>query len=338
MSARRKKKSFLIIALVAIIIAEAGYILASFGLFSLNRPKQRVKTLDAYIDVICRLAGGTKDICAGTVFRTLSSYPSYDKIAIRVIDLHYVKNVTLLRDEALYLLRIAKPLVDVFYTPTSNITKLMSNIIESINKSLDWKLNTLEYNVYTISYPRLFAVALIWSSMFPRRIYSINMKYRELKGNNVSLVIKNLENNSRPRTVILISQANLTFNINVEGKNIVKFLSNNLNISASELFKYGNKTKSTIMYVAYFPVNVKGNTVTLNIVAMYLINKSATTMKLSLYSPYLNNTSIEYTLYNLTTPLVIIGDKTAGTLNCLIVNYRNLSEFKELVSMCLKQS
>ncbi|NPA70976.1 MAG: hypothetical protein GXO26_09220 [Crenarchaeota archaeon] len=337
MSARKKKKSFLIIALVAIIIAEAGYILASFGLFSLSRPRQRVKTLDAYIDIICRLAGGTKDICEGTVFRTLSSYPNYDKIAIRVIDLHYAKNTTLLRDEALYLLKIAKPLVDIFYTPTSNITRLMSNIIESINKSLDWKLNTLEYNVYTISYPKLFAIALIWSSMFPKRIYSINMKYIELKGTNVSLVIRG-ENSTKPRTIILISQANLTFNINVESKNIVKFLNNNLNISASELFKYGNKTRRTLMYVAYFPINVKGNVVTLNIVAMYLVNKSSTIMRLSLYSPYLNNTSIEYTLYNLTTPLVIIGDKTAGTLNCLIVNYRNLTELKELVTRCLRQS
>ncbi|NPB01251.1 MAG: hypothetical protein GXO10_07740 [Crenarchaeota archaeon] len=335
MSAKKKKKSFLIIALVAIIIAEAGYILASFGLFSIGGAKRRLRTLDAYIDLVCRLAGGTKDICASTVFRTLSSYQDYSKIAIRVIDLDYVKNSTLVEEEALYLLKIAKPLVDIFYTPTSNTTKLMSMLIEKINKSLDWKLNTLEYNVYTISYPRLFAIALIWSSMLPKRIYSAKMMYTNLRGLNESLTVNG--SSIKPRTVVLISQANLTFNIRVEGRNIPKFLSSNLNISAVEILRYGNKTRSIRMYVAYFPVDVKNNVITLNIVALYLINKS-TTMRLIIYSPYLNKTSIEYTFYNLTTPLVIIGDKSSGTLNCLIVNYRNFSEFRELVSRCLRQS
>ncbi len=333
MSAKKKKKSFLIIALVAIIVAEAGYILASFGIFSLGGGgKMRARTLDDYIYIICRLAGGTKDICSSTVYRTLSSYRNYNRIAFRIIDLNYSKNITLMRDEALYLLTVAKPLVDVFYTPNTNTTRTMIRLIEDINRSLGWRLNTLEYNVYTISYPSLFLAVIFRSSLFPRKIYAENMVSTDLKGENETITLK--RSSHKPEVLIFISQANITFSKPIGEKELPNFLKQNFNVSAVDIYVHGNSMKSVKTYALYWPIALKRNTITFNIVAIYLIN-GTTRMILNIYSPYLVNSSVSYTLYDLRTPLVVIGNKVTGNLDCLIVGYRNLTELKDLVSKCI---
>ncbi|NPA23190.1 MAG: hypothetical protein GXO23_02710 [Crenarchaeota archaeon] len=334
MSAKKKKKSFLIIALVAIIVAEAGYILASFGIFSLGGGRPRARMLDLYIDMVCRLAGGTKDICSNTVMRTLSSYQSYNKMAIRIVDLNYCKNMTLLRDQAIYLLNISKPLVDVFYTPSNNVTKIMVSLIESINKTLGWKLNTLEYNVYTISYPSLFADALEWAAVLPHKIYSPNMTYTVLRGENETLTLQ--VNSTKPRAILLIVQANLTFNTKLP-RNLPpgKLLESMLNVTAHERLTYKNKTKTVRALAVPFPVYVGDRSMTVNIAVIYVVS-GLTNMSMSMYSPHLVNSSMYYTIYNFETPLVVIGDKVSGTMQCLIVGYRNLTQFIDLVSRCLR--
>ncbi len=135
----RKKRRIFLIALLAVAIAETGYILYAFGILSGGGvARQRVRPLEVALRIACLYTLGSEPLCERDVAATLLSNTKY--IVIRYVNLLELRNVT----EFIYsTMSIAHnntiELVDVFLTPSqelaSSIRYEVSKVIESPHRA-----------------------------------------------------------------------------------------------------------------------------------------------------------------------------------------------------------
>ncbi len=329
MAAKRKRKRFLIIALLAIIIAEAGYILYSFGLF-FRGGTSKPQLLTFTLDVICRAAGGNIYMCRDVASKLVSAYPEYRYEIIRIVDFEYIKNITYLYTQALKLLNISKPLVDVYYIPQSMQSSKYMKIVDMLNKTLNGTLTLEEFNIYPISNLTIFTSLLLIILTIPK--YFITPQKGNITSSYGNTTISVNITSKKLRIALMLAQVNLTFTKSISGRQLEKYLE----VLAEAMYKTKNKTETGYGILRGTVVEMKDNSIILNIAALYLVHGNATLL-LKIGSPILKYVEARYYIYRFDRPLILVGDKYSRSIKCLIFNYRSVEELEKLLIRCFNK-
>ncbi len=128
----KKKRRIVLIALLAIAIAETGYILYSFGILTGGGAARthRISSLNLALLIACRFSLGSPQLCETDIARTLLSSAKY--IVIRYVDLLSLQNLTSFVRDTVSLARNSDvELVDVLLTPTLDLSSKIAYEVRS---------------------------------------------------------------------------------------------------------------------------------------------------------------------------------------------------------------
>ena len=331
----RKRKRFVIIAIIAVIIAELGYILYSFGFFSQTGPT--AQPLANLLYDLCLQTGAGAGFCRGQTFKLLTDYlNSFKYISIRIVNPTNT-NIRQLADEFKLLSNFTRPIVDVYLVGPGGLD-YAQHIVNELNSTLNGMLKddifatypVLNFTIYTryiLPFILIVPKKIVTPSQYTRKevFYStplINATYVATSNISSCAIVYNIvlklehpiTNLEEIRKYINIT--GLVYRKHGARYNITKL------ILMTRILVYSyNKSAIALKYAAFAGDLKRGDKVTL-LIRSILVKKAV----------------VKYYVISVTQPtLIVIGNKDNYEITCLIAPYNSTAEtLKELIQKCIE--
>lgn len=333
---QKKKKKFVIIALVAIALAELGYILYSFGIFFTTTRPGGARPLAFLLYILCIQTGAGPGFCQTQTLGLLTEYSRYSYLAIRIVDVPQA-NITKLAKQLSFLENYTRPIVDV-YLVGPNGESQVNNIVASMNKTLGGTLSPYILATFPVTNFTLYTRYILQYILYlPRKVvtpprYTGTISVEATPEFNVTYVA----NSTLPVSTIIYNIA-ITFQHPIE--NILKELLNYVNFTGHVInVVKGNRTVTKMIRIGRILVLKYNSTYVLMRLVMYAGNlyKNSTAV-LTVKVKDLKKAVVHYYVISLVQPtLILIGNKENYTINCLIAPYNvNMTVLKDMITQCI---
>ncbi len=331
----RKKRKFVIIALIAIALAELGYILYSFGI--LTSPRTGGGPLAYLLYILCAQTGAGPGFCKTQALGLLTEYNKYTYLAIRIVDVPKA-NITRLAEQLSFLMSYARPIVDV-YLVGPNGENQVDEIVAHMNKTLGGTLSSYVLATFPVTNFTIYTrYVLPYVLYLPEKIVTLS-KYAGLT--RISAVpvfnVTYTANGNIPAAVVIYDIA-VTFQhpVNDIREKLFQYL--NFTGYVVRIVK-GKKFINKMIRVGGVLILKYNSTYVLVRLVMYAgdLNKSDTTI-LTVKTKYLKEAEVHYYVISLAQPtIILIGNKENYAVNCLIAPYNaNTTMLESMITQCIR--